>query len=97
MTDNAQFRVEWEISMLIHNALKRRKQNGYYISLQYLINELDGRQDIARKVLLVNGFIPNQEDGDLWSSACGAGQYRPLQEVLSTEALVDVLNVYDPV
>ncbi len=95
MTTEAEHRIEWECAMLIANATGRIKRHGFDVSLSHLATHLDDRIELARKVLLVNHFMPDGADADRWINR--RGLCKPLASVLDFGSLVDVLDLYDPV
>ena len=88
-------KIEEELVLLVGNAVARHPGTDRWVSLRYFSTYLDDDTGLSRRVLLRAGFLPDIENEDRWTS--GPRIAKPLYEVLNYDALVDVLDRYDPV
>lgn len=95
MTPTTEQKIEDELVLLVKNAVTRRPGTDRWCSLRHFAAHLDDDIARGRRVLLKAGFSPDKDDEDRWTS--GPRLPKPLDAVLNFDALVDVLDHYDPV
>lgn len=95
MTPTTEQKIEDELVLLVKNALARVSLKDAHVSLRHFAAHTDDDNGLARRVLLRAGFLPDVDAEDRWTS--GRRITLPLNKFLNFDALVDVLDCYDPV
>lgn len=95
MTPTTEQKIEDEMVMLVASATARVSLKDAHVSLRHFAAHIDDDIGLSRRVLLKAGFLPDVDDEDRWTS--GKRTTLPLEGFLSFDALVDVLDHYDPV
>lgn len=95
MTPTTKQKIEDELVLLVKNAVARNSGTHRWVSLSLFAAHVDDDIGLARRVLLKAGFSPDMDDEDRWTT--GSRVPKPLGGVLSFDALVAVLDHYDPV
>lgn len=90
-----ELKIENELVLLVSNAVARAPGRDRWCGLRHFAAHVDDDIALARRVLLKAGFSPDVENEDRWTS--GPRIPKPLAQVLNYDALVDVLDCYDPV
>ena len=95
MSTTVEQKIEDELYLLVKNAIGRNPGTHRWVSLRHFSAHIDDDAGRARRVLLKAGFSPDMDDADRWTT--GSRLPKPLDAVLNFDALVDVLDHYDPV
>lgn len=103
ITDNdyAEARLVNEISTLMENYLPnkyRRTNTGLTVGWDWIVDILDGDEDLARSILIATGFRPSKYCPGVWVRGNGFNTFIEIAGVHTfADAVTAILDKYRPV